>query len=314
MKININTTQPQQMTCDEIEYFVTAHIGGIRHTLEEPIGGYPPPFPLTEDTHLSTTLQMTDGIYTDTLTSLRQQGITVETHKEYIRYGLWEPTFSEWMLSKVTLEGDMLTKQAIEALGSNIPNPNTTVKDLHDLSYFKNLIRCGRWYGASALQQLCIKYLVYASSDSYLVHSCTNVQRAVLPSIQTLYELYNSYNTGSQLSLVDLGPNFATSSTIVNNHIANVTRMVLRGSSVVTVSSIGSTPKYLFVSESLLAEYKSNDIWSTITDKIKPIGGPTWVSEFGSSDPYADLTDEERSWYEDLFPDLYKDWVAPTTD
>lgn len=47
--------------------------------------------------------------------------------------------------------------------------------------------------------------------------------------------------------------------------------------------------RYIFVPASIVSEYRNSDEYATVSDKIFAIGGPEWVTEFGSADPYADV-------------------------
>lgn len=53
--------------------------------------------------------------------------------------------------------------------------------------------------------------------------------------------------------------------------------------------------KSIFVPANLVDTYKKTTGWTYFASKIFAIGGAEWVSEFGSSDPYADYPDQYKS-------------------
>lgn len=77
---------------------------------------------------------------------------------------------------------------------------------------------------------------------------------------------------------------------------ANTQTYVLRPNQMITNGDNGTfnfNPKRIYVPSSVLEEYKANSIWSTWSSKIFAIGGAEWITQFGSSDEYADLTEQE---------------------
>lgn len=322
MKIDIKTNVPQQMTCDEIDNFVTAHIGGIRHTLEEPEGGFPAPFPLSDDSDIPQSIVMTDGIYTDTLALLRSRGFDVTTPKEYVRLDICEEQVKAALLLS-DKDGD--GKVEINDVTSVKFENNSTIRDLSVLSQIPNLkslpgsTNNGTWIGGisgyTLLERLGSKYLTMGF-EHYFYSGFNSLPRLILPSYAGCNNGYGSENYGGypKCAVIDFGPDCKSIGARDNFSVPGV--LVLRRTESVTEKASVKTDYYrkIFVPETMLASYKEHSVWGTLSDRIFPIGGPTWVSEYGSSDPYADLTAEERSWYEDLFPDLYKDYVAPTED
>lgn len=322
MKHNITTTTPQTMTCAELDTYTKAHLG-LRTTLTEPeTVNTNPPFPLTQDTHLPTQITTPDGIYSDTKQKLQAKGINV-TGTELIRL-LWDDEdYKNLLQAKYPSLVSGISKEASNSITQGV-TPNSAVKSIQILNYIPSItslpndcLRQG-YGGYSSLTYIGLKYIDGGKnsgtwSGKYGGFNWPSyIKRAVLPSVTGILD-YFFYASNSEV-LIDLGPlvngfgnNPANSSLHTTANIIILRNKSLGGNTYCVASKI-------FVEPCLLATYKSSDMWSSQSSKIFPIGGPTWASTFGSTDPYADLTPEEKSWYEDLFPTLYDGWQAPTED
>lgn len=327
VKINISTTQPQQMTCDEADNFVVAHIGGLRRTLDDPENPEAL-YPLSEDSVLSQSIEMTDGIYIDTEEKLEENGINITNvmNLKYYRMTIEEEAVQNAFSNVPKDEKGRINLTALSQITTlNRIDDNRKFTDLSILYYCPNITSMtysctdGTWvWGKSDYKNLSIMCGKWIKTFPDRYKGFQSLKRLVMPSFVGGKDGGNFEHASyfNSCELIDFGIN--TRALYGSKDFNAPGCIVIRNST--TISTKEATPaaisKYIFVPHNMLESYKTSTIWSKYAEanKIKAIGGPTWVSEFGSSDPYADLTDEERSWYEDLFPDLYKDWEAPTTD
>lgn len=83
---------------------------------------------------------------------------------------------------------------------------------------------------------------------------------------------------------------------MANGVTANTQTYILRSTSKIEVypETYNFNPKKVYVPANLLETYKADSNWSTYyLNKLFSIGGSEWVTQFGSANEYADLTQQE---------------------
>lgn len=121
------------------------------------------------------------------------------------------------------------------------------------------------------------------------------LQKIILPSLKTSgdYCFRGTKNT----TIIDIGPNYTSLfSKMAGGVTANTQTFVLRPDRVVNVNpeTYNFNPKRIYVPSNQLEAYRTDSNWSTYyANKLYAIGGTEWTTQFGSSDEYADLTQQE---------------------
>ena len=141
------------------------------------------------------------------------------------------------------------------------------------------------------------------NNNRSILLNCSSLKRLIMPSCINIDNL--SYGNTIAFGLMDFGEDFKilsryTGTGYVNGlGITNETIIVIRSTTPATGNAvqIGRIRK-LFVPESSLQEWKESASFSAAAAYIFPIGGEEWVNLYGSTDEYANLTQQE---YEDNY-------------
>lgn len=94
--------------------------------------------------------------------------------------------------------------------------------------------------------------------------------------------------------MVDLGPNLSTLKHSGGRGFTTSCIFVVRATTPATFNSLTTIAvSKLFVPAGSVDTYKAASVWSKVASKTYAIGGSEWVAQFGSSDEYANLSEEE---------------------
>lgn len=132
------------------------------------------------------------------------------------------------------------------------------------------------------------------NANRSMFYHCYALKRLVLPNTTNARLLADS---GPSLTMFDIGNKLV----YINLRCINTSTgvLVLRGAPP-SIQSTNSIPAKIYVYGEYLEEYKAATGWTTYAAKIFAIGGEEWVADFGSTNEYANLTEEE---YQDNYAD-----------
>ena len=124
--------------------------------------------------------------------------------------------------------------------------------------------------------------------------NCTSLTRLILPSVVSFHAISNGNTSG--VTMVDLGPNYTTTNNASSSgYNFNSTKTVIVRAE--TPPSLGTSVtiavRKLYVPADSVDLYKAAERWSARASVTYAIGGAEWIAEFGSSDEYANLTEQE---------------------
>lgn len=220
----------------------------------------------------------------------------------------------------------------VSDIGTTFQN-NTSIEYFNELQYFTSCKTINRlaFYGCTALKELDCRNITGKSSgnaqmwrscsslyklvlrdyssefgfygtlnnDRSCMAGCTSLKRLILPNAPRLAGL--AWSSKPTFQLIDLGStfnNFRSSGSSYNAGCSGIngnTKIVLRNTTPADGSSyIVNSIRKLYVPASALDDYKAAYQYASITSYIFAIGGEEWVADFGSTDEYADLTQEEK--------------------
>ena len=185
----------------------------------------------------------------------------------------------------------------------------------------KNVTRIGAdtFYACPYLSSIDLKKIKYVGGNAF--RNTLVLTKIILPNIvsgtsgnfQTLSLAYGSL----KLNLVDFGPNMVGCGQYIryknnadygysasSSAWANTT-VVFRSKSFVLTSKNALQHIYRCYCTEEMYDYLKSSINNSYTGIVYLIGSSTWESQFGSSDPFANLTQEEYDYY-------YKDIVENT--
>ncbi len=126
----------------------------------------------------------------------------------------------------------------------------------------------------------------------------SQLSRIILPNITTIGSSFVWDGSSAGLKMIDIGPrctSIGKNSFYPDGAVRN-TVLVMRAITPPTYgdsSGYYSSPKIVFVPSGSLDAYKSAMNWSRYASKTYAIGGEEWIEQFGSSDEYANLTEQE---------------------
>lgn len=121
--------------------------------------------------------------------------------------------------------------------------------------------------------------------------------KIILPNLRTSGN--NLFKATKNTTIIDIGPNYTTAFyQMASGSVPQKTHTyILRSTQMLSLNDTGTynfNPKAIYVPANLLDIYKSNSEWSAYwSNIIYAIGGEEWVAQFGSTDEYADLTEQE---------------------
>ena len=179
---------------------------------------------------------------------------------------------------------------------------NTLIADLSVLKMFTGASSLGRgvFNGCTNLSQINLRNITYIDSH----YSGTNtpfdnvaLTKIILPNLRTSGN--NLFKATKNTTIIDIGPNYTTAFyQMASGSVPQKTHTyILRSTQMLSLNDTGTynfNPKAIYVPANLLDTYKNNSAWSSYwSNVIHAIGGEEWVTQFGSSDEYADLTQQE---------------------
>lgn len=158
----------------------------------------------------------------------------------------------------------------------------------------------GMFVGCAALKRLCISNSMSGFSANLSTNSsraaislCTSLARVILPKVTVVGALYTANDAGrNALEMMDWGPTVTMVGSNDQKTNSN-TILVCRATTPPSFNILTSlTVGRVYVPSSALSSYQSSTVWATAS--LYAIGGAEWIAEFGSSDEYANLTNEEK--------------------
>lgn len=176
----------------------------------------------------------------------------------------------------------------------------------------KNVVTVGAGSFYACPNLLRIKAKKVQNIRSELCRNAPKISRIILPSLRDDRTYYISANLAygaNRLSLVDIGPNLKTIGIYIrykNNpeyggSWTNTT-VVIRSKNF-TINRLTFQGCYrTYCTEEMLSYLTNSSNNGHTYNATYVIGGEQWIAQFGSSDPYANLTQEEYDYY-------YKDMV-----
>lgn len=123
---------------------------------------------------------------------------------------------------------------------------------------------------------------------------CSSLKRFIWPKLVTLANPDSGGTGVFSPTMCDFGPSL---SSFTGNcpRFKSTTILIMRNETPPTFGTITSiTAAKIYVPEESVDTYKEASVWSTKASIIYPIGGEEWVADYGSSDQYANLTQEEQ--------------------
>jgi len=176
----------------------------------------------------------------------------------------------------------------------------------------KNVVTVGAGSFNACPNLLRIKAKKVQNIRNELCRNAPKISRIILPSLRDDMTGYISANLAygaNRLSLVDIGPNLKTIGTYIryksNSEYGGSwtnTTVVIRSKNF-TINKLTFQGCYrTYCTEEMLSYLTNSSNNSYTYNATYVIGGEQWIAQFGSSDPYANLTQEEYDYY-------YKDMV-----
>ena len=125
------------------------------------------------------------------------------------------------------------------------------------------------------------------NANRSMFYHCYALKRLVLPNTTNARLLADS---GPSLTMFDIGDKLV----YINLRCINTSTgvLVLRGAPP-SIQSTTHIPAKIYVHSEYMEQYKEATGWTNYATKIFAIGGEEWVTQFGSSNEYANLTEEE---------------------
>lgn len=133
---------------------------------------------------------------------------------------------------------------------------------------------------------------------------CSSIKRIVLPNLATRNT--NGYNGGSMLrqctalELADIGSGVTYFADYAIGQDTQCTAVLRSKNFTISKNAFYNIKRIYCTSE--MYDYLHNSSYNNSSGRVYVIGGTEWVADFGSSDVWADLTQEEYDYY-------YKDIV-----
>lgn len=154
----------------------------------------------------------------------------------------------------------------------------------HCSSLYRIVLSQWRVFGAAAT----------VNGDRNWIGNCPMLTRLILPSVTSYHAISNGNTSG--VTMVDLGPNYRTTqnASSCNYSFSSNKTVIIRAATPPTLgTSVTIAVKKLYVPAESVDLYKAAARWSARASVTYAIGGEEWIAEFGSADPYANLTEQE---------------------
>lgn len=135
-------------------------------------------------------------------------------------------------------------------------------------------------------------------------NGCTKLKRVIVPNLtnnNSSANGFNSFRNCSNLELVDIGMNLNRMGNLAFNSSGKAV-VVIRSKSFTTTNNTSLSAAKRIYCYSEMYDYLTTSSHNSSPGKVYLIGGEQWIADFGSSDVWADLTQEEYDYY-------YKDIV-----
>ena len=147
---------------------------------------------------------------------------------------------------------------------------------------------CTSLYKVNLRSMAWVGYDGTTNTNRSMFYNCSSLKRLVLPNTTNARVLSDS--SGFSLTMYDIG------SKLVNINLVSINKstgvLVLRGAPP-SIQSTSSIPHRIYVHSEYLEQYKEATGWANYAAKIFAIGGEEWVTQFGTTNEYANLTEEE---------------------
>ena len=146
---------------------------------------------------------------------------------------------------------------------------------------------CTSLYKVNLRSMAFVGFTGSINANRSMFYHCYALKRLVLPNTTNARLLADS---GTSLTMFDIGDKLA----YINLRCINTSTgvLVLRGAPP-SIQSTTHIPAKIYVHSEYLAQYKEATGWANYAAKIFAIGGEEWVTQFGNTNEYANLTEEE---------------------
>ena len=159
------------------------------------------------------------------------------------------------------------------------------------------------WRNCQALSKLVLSSYIGELGYSGSINTarsmflrCYDLKRLILPKVSNYYKLSDGSGPSS-FTLIDFGmiSNIGSDNAQATRYgITTSTAIIIRSTSVPTVgTNLRNTMRKVYVPTDLVDAYKADATWSAASAYIFAIGGEEWVEQFGGSNEYANLTEQE---------------------
>lgn len=153
----------------------------------------------------------------------------------------------------------------------------------------------------SSLLNVRAKYLQFTYGT---FNGCSKLKRVILPNLTNNNSNANGFNSlrgCTNLELADIGMNLNRMGNLAFNSSGKAV-VVIRSKSFTTTHNTSLSAAKRIYCYSEMYDYLKTSSHNSSPGKVFLIGGDQWVADFGSTDDWADLTQEEYDYY-------YKDIV-----
>lgn len=149
---------------------------------------------------------------------------------------------------------------------------------------------CGNLHKVNLRSMAFVGTTLTINANRSMFYKCGSLKRLILPSVTNARVLADSSTSALSLTMYDIGPNCVNINLTRINTSTGV--LIMRGAPA-TVQGTPTWPSKIFVPSNYLEQYKEATTWVNASSKIYEIGGAEWVAEYGSSNAYANLTEQE---------------------
>lgn len=149
---------------------------------------------------------------------------------------------------------------------------------------------CGNLHKVNLRSMAFVGTTASINATRSMFYKCGSLKRLILPSVTNARVLADSSTPALSLTMYDIGPNCVNINLTRINTSTGV--LIMRGAPA-TVQGTPTWPSKIFVPSNYLDQYKEATTWVNASSKIYEIGGAEWGAEYGSSNAYANLTEQE---------------------
>ena len=149
---------------------------------------------------------------------------------------------------------------------------------------------CGNLHKVNLRSMAFVGTTSSINANRSMFYKCWSLKRLILPSVTNARVLADGSTPALSLTMYDIGPNCVNINLPRINTSTGV--LIMRGAPA-TVQGTPTWPAKIYVPSANLGNYRTATTWVNAASKIFAIGGEEWVADFGSTNEYANLTEEE---------------------